>query len=343
MCVFFCLCNTNLSHIMCCQIFSKGIVKLYLVKGYHLILDRIIIICKAYKSQIQFLLTLKAFEIIITERSCNLAGTVRTEVKEYNRIMVLNGCNRLSVFFDHSRKHEFICFFVVIGCLYSLCRVCSLYAFALGKSLVSKLYTIPAVVSVHCVITSGNNADLTYADLIHLGLQLFNISFTGSRRCITAVQEAVNVNFFQSLSLCHFQKSVKVCIMAVDTAVRKKSHKMNCRIIVLCIFHCCQKRLILKEIAVIDFFCDSCKLLIYNTSCTHIHMSDFGVAHLAVRKSYCQSACISFYKRIVCHQAVHNRSLCLIYCVAVMSVIQSITVKDHQNSWFFAHNVLLFV
>ena len=64
-----------------------------------------------------------------------------------------------------------------------------------------------------------------------------------------------------------------MCIMAVYTTIRKQSHKMNCRIIFPCIFHCCQKSFILKEISILNLFGDSCKLLIYNTAGTHIHVT----------------------------------------------------------------------
>ena len=129
------------------------------------------------------------------------------------------------------------------------------------------------------------------------------------------------INLFQAFSFGHFQKSEQMCDMAVHTAIRKKSHEMNGRIVVFCIFHSCKKCFILKEVTILDLFCDPCKFLIYNTACAHIHMSNLGVTHLAFRKTYCQSAGVSFDKWILSHQLIHHRSSSLIYCISVMSFI----------------------
>ena len=45
---------------------------------------------------------------------------------------------------------------------------CSLYAFSCCKSIVCKFYTIPAVITIHRIVTSGNSSNLTYTDLLHL-------------------------------------------------------------------------------------------------------------------------------------------------------------------------------
>ena len=137
------------------------------------------------------------------------------------------------------------------------------------------------------------------------------------------------VNLLNALSLSHFKQSIKMCIMAVHTTVRKKSHEMYCGVILFCVLHCCKKSFILKEITVLDFFCDSGKFLIYDTACAHIHMSYFRITHLSVRKTYCQSACVSFYKWIFCHQLVHNRCFSQIYSVSFLFVIQTISIKNH--------------
>ena len=301
MCIFFCFSNTNLSHIMSCKIFTESIVKLYFVECNFFVPDCFIIICKAYISEVQFLCTCKSLEFIITECSGDLSCPVRTEVEEYNRIFILNSCNWFTVFFDNSRKYKFVCLVVIVRSLYCCNRICSLNAFSFCKSLICELYTIPAVISVHCIITSGDHTNFANTDLVHLVYKLLNKIFTGSRWCITSVQEAVYINLFKTFSLCHFKKCIEMCIVAVYTTIREKSHEMDSRIVFFCIFHCCKKCFILKEISIVDLFGDSGKFLIYDTSCTHIHMSDFGVAHLSVRKTYGKSAGISLHKRILCH------------------------------------------
>ena len=82
------------------------------------------------------------------------------------------------------------------------------------------------------------------------------------------------VNFLKSFSLGHLKKSIEMGIVAVYTTVRKKSHEMDCRIVLFCVLHSSEKCLVLEEISVLDLFCDSCKLLVYDTACAHVHMAN---------------------------------------------------------------------
>ena len=327
--IFLCLSDTCLSHVVSCKVLAECVMKLNLVECNQLVSDGVIVICEAHICEVKAFLSCKACKFVIAECSCDLTCTVRTEVEEYNRVLVRNNSNWFAIFLNDCWKNELVCLAIVIGCLYSLSCIGSLNALALGKCVVSKLNTIPAVVTVHCVITSGNNTNLTYAKLIHLCLKLLDISFSGCRRCVTAVKEAVYVNFLKSFILRHLKKSEKMGDVAVNTSIRKKSHKMNCRIIFFGILHCCKKCLILKEITVLDLFGDSGKLLVYDTACAHVHMSYLRVTHLALWKTYSQSACVTFYKRILSHQLVHDRGICFINSVSVMSVIQAVSIKNH--------------
>ena len=220
MCIFFCLSDTSLCHVMSCQILAECVFDLLFYECYQFVSDSFIVIGEAYESYIQFFLTCETFEIIIAECSCDLTCTVRTEVEEYNRIFILNGCNRFAVFFDNGRQNEFIGLFCIVGSLYSFCCVCSFYAFTLCHGFECQFYTIPAVITIHCIVTSCNGCDLANTNFFHLSLQLFYITFSGCRRSVTAIQEAVYIYFFQTFSFCQFQQTIQMCIVAVYTTIR---------------------------------------------------------------------------------------------------------------------------
>ena len=341
--IFFGLGDTGLCHMMRCKVFSERVMQKYLVESDKLILNRLIVIGEAYIGKLKLFLTCKALKIIIAECSGDLSCSVGTEVEEHDRIFVGNDCDRLSVFFDHGRFDELIRHTFVIGRLYSFSRICSLYAFALRQSIVCQVDSLPAIVTVHRIVTSRNNADLADTDLFHLCLKLFDKSFARCGRSIAAVKEAVYIHLFQAFSLCHLKQAVKMCIVAVNTAVGKQAHKVNGGIVIPCILHGSQQRFVLKEVAVFDLFRDSCKLLVDDPAGTHIQMSDLRVSHLTVRKAYSQSAGVSFYKRIIFHQGIDHRSVCLINSVCLMSFVKAKAVKDHKYSRFLAHSVLLYL
>ena len=153
-CIFFCLSDTSLCHVMSCQVLAECVFDLLFYECYQFVSDSFIVIGEAYKSYIQFFLTCETFKIIIAECSCDLTGTVRTEVEEYNGIFILHGCNRFTLFFDNGRQNELICLFCIVGSLYSFCSICSFYAFTLCHCFECQFYTIPTVISIHCIVTS---------------------------------------------------------------------------------------------------------------------------------------------------------------------------------------------
>ena len=187
MCIFLCLGNSCLLHIVCCKPFTKGIGNRNLVECHFLVRDRRIIVREAYIDKIKSCTSVKALEIIIAECSRNLSCSVRSEVKEDYGILILDGCNRLTVLYNYSRLYKFVCLISVIGSL-DACRT----AFC-GKSLslcqriISKLYSVIVIISVHCVITSCYRSNFTYTDLFHFSFQLLGVFFSACRRCITSI------------------------------------------------------------------------------------------------------------------------------------------------------------
>ena len=320
MSILLCLGNTGLFHVMSRKEFSECICDLFFYKGYLLVRDCHIILCEAHISCLYSLASVESCEVIIAECSGDLSCPVRTEIKEDNGISILYRCCRSAVFHNYHGHNKLICHIFIIGSLNSLCRGNRFVSLALYKCSVGFLHAIPAVITVHGIVAACNRSNLPYSDLFHFGFQLFHILFSGCRRRITSVKEAVYVYLLDSLSLCQLKKSVNMCIVAVHAAVGHKPHQMKCGIILLNILTCCHKRFILKEIPILNRFCNLGQILINNTSCAHVQMSYLGVSHLAVRKSYCHAAGISSHKRALSHQPVHDRCGCFCHCVAVFVI-----------------------
>ena len=168
MCIFLCLGDTGLGLSMSCQILTEGIVKFYFLKCNDGIRDGCIILSETYVGQIQLLLSCKSIKLICTECSGDLSCTVRTEVEKDHGIFILNGCYRLAIFHDNARFYELIMYFFFVRVCHCTYRTLSRNTFAFGQRLVSQLYAIPAVITVHCIITAHNGSNLTNADLFHL-------------------------------------------------------------------------------------------------------------------------------------------------------------------------------
>ena len=114
--------------------------------------DGNVIFGKAYIGNILPCPPVKTVKLIHTERPRNLPRTVWAEVEENNRILVLDGGQWLPILHHDGRNHKFICHILCIRSRHCLNRVCRLVAFPFGQRLISALYPLPAVVTVHGVI-----------------------------------------------------------------------------------------------------------------------------------------------------------------------------------------------
>ena len=112
---------------------------------------------------------------------------------------------------------------------------------------------------------------------------------------------------------------------------------MQCTVVLLTVLYCAEQSGILKEGSVLNLLCDSCQLLINDTSGTHVKVTHLRVTHLSFRQTYCHPAGIASYKRALFHQPIHNRGLCYCYCVSLILIIQAIAIQNHQNNRLLAH------
>ena len=321
--------NTCLSHVVLCEEFAEGLCDLNLRECDLLVRDRYVIIGEACIEDLLSRSSVKLIEIIDAEAAGDLSCTVRTEVEENDGVAILDGGDRLAVFHDYSRNHEFVSDALLIGILDCLHAGGCRNAFAEGERSVCFLYALPAVVTVHSVISSGDHAELAYADLIHLILQLLREISAALGRSVAAVKESMYKDLVQSVPLCHLKQSVHMGIVAVNTAVGQQAVHMQLAVVLLNVFHSLHKDFIFKEISVLDRLGDTGQILINDAACAHVKMSDLGVAHLSVRKTDIQSAGLSLHERVLFHKTVHDRRGSLCHCIVVLPRIQSVAVEDH--------------
>ena len=221
--ILLCLCDTCLFHAMGSQEFTECIADGYLMESHIFVRDSRVILCEAYIGQIQSLLSCETCKLLITEGSRDLTRPVRTEIKEDDRIFVPDDPYRLAVFYNGCRLYKFVSLLCRIGVLDSAYRALCLLALSLSHNIVGSLHTIPAVVTVHSIVTSHNGCHLANTQLFHLVIELFDIFFSCCGRSVTSVQEAVYKYFGKTFSLSQLQNTIHMGIMAVHTTVRKKS------------------------------------------------------------------------------------------------------------------------
>ena len=119
--IFLCLCNTSLFQSVICKELSKCIRNRFFYECNHLILDCRIILCEAYECSLHSVSSFKSVKTVITECSCELSCSVRTEVEEYNRIIFFDCCCCSTVFCYNKWYYELVCYILIVGSLNSCC------------------------------------------------------------------------------------------------------------------------------------------------------------------------------------------------------------------------------
>ena len=128
MCIFLCLCQTELFFTLCSKELTKGIFDRFFLECNDFVRDGLIVIFETYIGQWNKR-TLKSGKCIVTEYSGDLACTVRTEVKENNRIIFFYNRNRFAYLVcDNRREYELVCHAVCIGSFHCFYCVSCLYA-----------------------------------------------------------------------------------------------------------------------------------------------------------------------------------------------------------------------
>ena len=140
---------------------------------------------------------LEAVEIVIDKGTGDLTRSVGTEVVEDDAVVRFDSVAAG----DDGRQHELVGHAVVIAVLHRLYGIGLLYALAVDDRGIRLFDALPAIISVHGVVTSADGSDLADADLGALFDSLGDIFLRAGRGHVTAVEERVDVDLRKSLAL----------------------------------------------------------------------------------------------------------------------------------------------
>ena len=326
MCILLCFCNTKLCLAALTQVFTQCHVQIFRRICNGNVRHGSIILSHANELYRKItILSLETVEIWIYEATCQLSCTVRTEVEEYHAVPCLNS----AVLFQNGRQHEFVGNIVSIAVLDCLYRISGgLYTFAQNHCIICLFYTIPCIVTIHCIITTRNGGNFTNADFIQLGNCFLHETSGRCRRFVTAVQKCVYIYLGQTFPLCHFQQSVQVRNVAVHAARREQTHQVQSSSLFFASIHCCGNCRIFEELAVLNILCNLYQHLINDSAGTDVGVTNFRVAHLTVRKTNVQPAGTDQGIRAL-HIFVQIWLLCCVDCIAVITGIMTKAVHDN--------------
>ena len=186
--IFLCLSNSRLSLPVGSKELTESILDRLFLECDKFVRNRLIVVDEADICGVDSLLSRESCKLVIAERAGHLSCTVRAEVEEDHGIVVPDRSDRISIFPCHnSRNNELIRLSVIVGRLDQFRRGCSLIALTRCQCLIRKLHAVPAVITVHRVVTSHYRCNLADAEFFHLLFQSCDEILSGCRRSVTAV------------------------------------------------------------------------------------------------------------------------------------------------------------
>lgn len=179
---------------------------------------------------------------------------------------------------------ELVSLVLLVAFLDCLDWVISLGALALDKGVNCDLDALPALVTVHSVVTSNEGDKLTGTDLLESIEELLDVLGRRPGSGVATISEGVNVHVLNALLLGSADEGEQVVDVGVDTTVREKTHEVKATAIFLCVLESLDDVRLLLEFVGLDCFCQRCQyteltlinadnVLPYNTASTDIQVS----------------------------------------------------------------------
>ena len=279
---------------------------------------------------------LEAGKGIVAEDAGHLAGTVGAEVHEDNGVAVLHAATLAG----DAGQHELIGLICGVGSLDGLGSVGSVLTLAVDEGSIGLLLAVPVVITVHGVVTAGNAGDLAHAQLIQLGLQVSKEALAGVGVGVTAVGDAVQVDFLRAQMLCHLQHAEPVVGMAVHAAGAHQTHQVDGLTGLDSSLHVLDQHRVLEHLAIVDGLGDKGQLLVHDAARAHVGVADLRVTHLTIGQADSHAGSINGGHGVLCHQSIQMRGLGSHHGVAEGLVRHPAeAIHDAQKNRFLCHKI----
>ena len=280
--------------------------------------------------------------VALRQHGGQLAGAVVAEIVEDDGVAFFHLRQRCAGGVgDYDRLDEFVGHVGVIGGLDALQGGSERGALAFDQQVIGLFHAVPALVAVHRIEAAADGRHLA-GGLLHLLLQLFHEAVTAARVGVAAVHEAVDESAVADTRLLRLgEELVEVLQAGVDAAVRAEAHEMELLPARLDILIGSLDFGILHQRVLAAGDVDLHEVLIDDTAGAEVHVSHFGVTHLAVREADVFAAGLEVAGGIFRAKRVDFGGSLRPDGVGIIMLALAPTVEDHKE-YFSVHCCIFF-
>ncbi len=195
MSVFLCLGNVKLFQALFRDILGKGVVQILFWEKHTHTLERRVVGSHAEELQILDGGHSLFGHILLSQDLGDFLCTVVSVIEEYHHIAFLDAAIHCAV---HNWLHKLIGHAFVIRLLHGLHHVVALAALSVHKLVVGKFNAVPALITVHSIIATGDCGNHASA-LGKVAFHILNKAFATLRVGVTAIHKAVQIHVFKAI------------------------------------------------------------------------------------------------------------------------------------------------
>ena len=273
-------------------------------------------------------------EFFLGKRHGDLTATVGAEVEAHHRVIGLDAA--LGGVAYHGRLNEFI------G------NACSV---ALGKHLIGGVghgagsvhqqvpgfgHAFPALVAVHGKVATDHRYHLG-GGAFQVGLQIGHERASGLGIGVTPIGKGVDADFAHASGLCNVYQGFEVVLVRVHATGTQKAHQVQASAALNGVLHRRLQHRVGCKFSALYSAVDAQQVLVHHAACAYVHVSHFGVAHLAFGQAYEFTVGAQGGVGVLAEQGVHHRGVGHVDGVGVVGGAIAPTVEDHK-CYVFSHD-----
>ncbi len=271
----------------------------------------------------------EALEGGVDQRRENLPHAVGAEIRRHQPVAVRHA----SIGGDRGRLDELVALAACVGRLDRGARILGREALPAHHRVIGERDALPALVAVHAVIASADGADGDALAVAEGGEEAVEIAKRAARRRVAPVEQSVhhdrNAGRGENIGECR-----DLILMRMHPARREQAQEMGAAATRLELGDEVAQARVARERAVLDRLVDARQILEHDPAGAEIHMSDLGIAHLALRQPDGMGRGVEERMRAARHQPIPDgrAGLAERVVLALLPVAPAVQDAEHDGA-----------
>ncbi len=154
-----------------------------------------------------------------------------------------------------------------------------------GHGVKGFLFPLPSAIPVHGKVAAAYAGNLAHSDFIDLALQLFEIPNAAGGQGIAAVEKGVDKDPLHPVLFRRQQEGVQMLLLRVNAAIGDQAQQMQGASLFAGVLQRLHDHRMAEKFAGANQIVNACDVHVHHAARADVQVTDFAVAHLAIRQT----------------------------------------------------------